>query len=144
MSIETRNMLKVFLDTNIAFDLIANREPFVLSSIHFLELAEKGEAQLFVSEVSIGTLIYLAYARYKLPDAKEKLIQFVEFCEVISGGSEAFLNAINSNFSDKEDGLQYFIALANEMDIIITRDRKGFDQADGKVPILSPKEFFAS
>lgn len=137
-------MLRIFLDTNVAFDLIANREPFIQNSIHFLELVEKGEAQLFVSEVSIGTIIYLAFEKYRLPKAKEKLLQFVEFCKVISGGDEAFLGAMNSNFFDKEDALQYFIAVANKMDVIITRDRKGFDQADGRISILSPKEFFAS
>ncbi len=137
-------MLKIFLDTNVAFDLIANREPFVGDSIHFLELAEKGEAQLFVSEVSLGTLIYLAFESYRLPYAKEKLLQFVEFCMVISGGSEAFLSAMDSNFSDKEDALQYFVAVANKMDVIITRDKKGFSQSDEKLAILSPQEFFAS
>lgn len=137
-------MLRVFLDTNVAFDLIANREPFVHDSIHFLELSEKGEVQLFISEVSIGTIVYLAFERYRLSDVKEKLLQFFEFCEVISGGRDAFISAMGSDFSDKEDALQYFTAASHKMDVIITRDRKGFEHAEGAIPILSPKEFFSS
>ncbi len=84
----------------------------------------------------------MSFDRYKLADGKDKLIQFIDFCSVISGGKEAFLNSLNSNFNDKEDGLQYFTAVANKMDFLITRDKKDFKHANGKVPILSPKEFF--
>lgn len=134
-------MLNIFLDTNVAFDLIANREPFVHTTIPFVELAEKGEVQLFISEISLGTMIYLAFERYKLVDAKVNLEKFVEFCKVISGGKEAFISSMNSVFLDKEDGLQYFTALANEIDLVITRDKKGFEYADGRISVLSPDEF---
>ncbi len=135
-------MIKIFLDTNVAFDLIANREPFVHSAILFVELAEKGEVQLFISEVSLRTLIYLAFEKYKLADAKGNLERFVEFCKVISGGKEAFTRSMNSDFLDKEDGLLYFTALANEVDLLVTRDKKGFEQGYGRISVLSPDEFF--
>jgi predicted nucleic acid-binding protein len=48
-------MYKVFLDTNVAMDLIANRNPFVQDSLPFLTLVEEEKAKLFVSEVSVGT-----------------------------------------------------------------------------------------
>lgn len=131
------------MDTNVAFDLIANREPFVHDSIHFLELSEKGEVQLFVSEVSLGTIVYLAFERYRLPDAKEKLLQFFEFCEVISGGRDAFISAMDSDFSDKEDALQYFVSISHRMNVLITRDKKDFKHA-AHIPVMTPQEFFSS
>lgn len=137
-------MYRIFLDTYIALDLVANREPFVHDSRPFLVLVNEGEAQLFISEASIGTLLYLAFERYKLTDAKKKLKEFIEFCHVISGGKEAFLNSLNSDFKDKEDGLQYFTAINNKMDFLITRDKKDFKSGMGKIPILSPKEFLGS
>jgi predicted nucleic acid-binding protein len=137
-------MYRIFLDSNVALDLVANREPFVEDSMPFLILVVAGEAQLFISDISLGLLIYMSFDRYKLKNAKDKLIQFMGFCEVISGGKEAFLKSLNSGFKDKEDGLQYFTAEANKMDFLITRDRKDFKYAEGKIPILSPKEFFAS
>lgn len=137
-------MYNIFLDTNVALDLVTNREPFVQESLPFLALAENGDARLFISEVSIGTIIYMSLDRLKLVNANEKLIQFIAFCHVISGGKEAFVNSLNSDLKDKEDGLQYFTAVANQMDFFITRDKKGFKTAARKIPILSPKEFFAS
>ncbi|WP_057937179.1 type II toxin-antitoxin system VapC family toxin [Algoriphagus resistens] len=137
-------MYRIFLDTNVALDLVANREPFIEDSKPFLSLVADGEAQLFISEVSLGLLIYMSFDRYKLLDAKEKLIQFIGFCGVVSGGKEAFLNSMDSDFKDKEDGLQYFTAIINKMDFFVTRDKKDFKYADGDVPVLSSKEFFAS
>lgn len=135
-------MFRIFLTTNVALDLIANREPFVQEALPFLALAETGDARLFISEVSVGTIIYMSFDRLKLVNAKEKLIQFIEFCHVISGGKEAFLNSLKSDFNDKEDGIQYFTAVANKMDYFITRDKKDFKYAE-EIPVLSPEEFFA-
>tara|TARA_R110002051_G_scaffold315834_1_gene394707 strand:+ start:35 stop:445 length:411 start_codon:yes stop_codon:yes gene_type:complete len=134
-------MYRIFLDTNVALDLVANREPFVEDSMPFIALVAAKEAQLFISEASLALLIYMSFDRYKLVNAKEKLIQFTGFCSVVSGGKVAFLNALNSDFKDKEDGLQYFTAVANKMDFVITRDIKDFKTAD-QIPVMTPKEFF--
>jgi predicted nucleic acid-binding protein len=136
-------MNNIFLDTNVAFDLIANREPFVQESYPFLALAGNGDARLFISEVSVGTLVYLSFNSYKLVNAKEKLLHFMEFCQVISGGNEAFYDSMNSDFKDKEDGIQYFTAILHEMDYFITRNKSDFKYGIGRFPILMPKEFFA-
>lgn len=34
------------------------------------------------------------------------------------------MDSLNSDFKDKEDGLQYFTAVDNDMDFLITRDKK--------------------
>lgn len=136
-------MNRIFLDTNIALDLVANREPFIEDSKPFLSLVVKGEAQLLISEISLGVLIYMSFEKYKLTNAKEKLLHFTEFCEVISGGKKALIEALNSDFKDKEDALQYFTALKNGSDFLITRDLKDFKTAT-QIPVMTPKEFFSS
>jgi hypothetical protein len=125
-------------------DLITNRNPFVQDSLPFLTLVEEGKVKLFVSEVSVGTLIYLSFERYKLIDAKGKLLHFMEFCDVISGGKEAFSISMNSDFRDKEDGIQYFTAKNHQMDFFISRDITDFSSGKEKFPVLSPKDFFVS
>jgi len=57
----------------------------------------------------------MSFDRYKLKNAKDKLDSFMGFCEVISGGKEAFLKSLNSGFpKTKEDGLQYLLLKANK------------------------------
>jgi hypothetical protein len=49
-------------------------------------------------------------------------------------------NALQSGFSDFEDGLQYFCALDNKhIDAIITRNVK--DYKNSTLPVLTPGDF---
>lgn len=137
-------MYRIFLDTNVALDLVANREPFIQDALPFLSLVEEGNAQLFISEVSLGTLIYMSFERYKLTDAKGRLLQFMSFCRVIAEGKEAFINSMNSDIKDKEDGIQFFTAQLHLMDFFITRNKSDFTLTDKNFIIQTPKEFFES
>ena len=47
--------------------------------------------------------------------------------------------SFSSDFKDKEDGFNYFIAKQNKCDIIITRNIKDFKHSS--IPIHTPKQF---
>ena len=47
----------------------------------------------------------------------------------------------DDNFPDFEDGLQYYSAIENQIEIIITRNKKDFKNS--KIPVLTAKEFLA-
>jgi predicted nucleic acid-binding protein len=52
-------MKRVFLDTNIIVDLIADRRPFSKYAIQIFQKAESKELELFTSSHSIATTHYL-------------------------------------------------------------------------------------
>jgi len=136
-------MVKIFLDTNVVIDLLGKREPFYKDAKSFLLLAQNGFAQLFIAESSLGNLFYLAFEVYKIPKANEILEKFFSVCDVIPGGRDSVRKSLNSNFKDKEDGLQYYTALAHKMDFFITRNKKDF-KGDIQILVFTPKEFFTS
>ncbi|WPR75048.1 PIN domain-containing protein [Algoriphagus sp. NG3] len=136
-------MVKIFLDTNVVLDIIGKREPFYHDSKLFLNLHSKGLAQLQIAESSLGNLYYLAFNIYKLPYSEFTMGEFIMACEVVSGGKDVVFRSIDSDFKDKEDALQYFTALENHADFLITRDKKDFKSAD-KIPVMTPTEFFSS
>lgn len=136
-------MVKIFLDTNVVLDLLGKREPFFQDAKLFLNLHSNGLARLQIAESSLGNLYYLAFNVYKLPHSEFVMNEFIMVCDVLSGGKEVIYRSLESNFKDKEDALQYYTALANKSDFLITRDKKDFKNAE-EIPILSPKEFFAS
>lgn len=47
----------------------------------------------------------------------------------------------DDNFTDFEDLLQYYSALENQIDIIITRNKK--DIKNSNIPVLTAKEYLA-
>jgi len=47
--------------------------------------------------------------------------------------------ALASDFRDFADGLQYFVAMDNEADVIITRNKKDFNSS--KIPVMTAGEY---
>ncbi len=136
-------MVRIFLDTNVVLDLLAKRQPFYAEAKLFLGLHSNGLARLQIAECSLGNLYYLAFNVYKLPYAEFTLGELIEACEILSGGKQVIYSSLSSNFKDKEDALQYYTALANKSDFIITRDKKDFKHA-AHIPVMTPQEFFSS
>ena len=48
--------------------------------------------------------------------------------------------ALISDFSDLEDALQYYSAVNAKVDVVLTRNKKDFVEAN--VPVMTPDEFF--
>lgn len=134
-------MVDVFLDTDVAFDLISKREPFFTDALPLLQMAGRRQVQLQISEASLATLMYLSFDIYKLENARERLLYFVEACEVFSGGKSVFIQAMASDFKDKEDALQYYIALRHHSDYFLTRNTGDYKQAMERLPVFSPSDF---
>jgi len=134
-------MVDVFLDTDVAFDLISKREPFFTDALPLLQMAGRRQVQLQISEASLDTLMYLSFDIYKLGSAGKRLLHFVEACEVFSGGKSVFIQAMESDFTDKEDALQYYIALRHHSDYFLTRNTGDYKQAVERLPVFSPSDF---
>lgn len=136
-------MVNIFLDTNVVLDLLGKREPIYEDAKLFLNLHSNGLARLQIAESSLGNLYYLAFNVYKLDYSEFTLSEFIIVCDILSAGKEVIYKSLNSNFKDKEDALQYYTALVNGCDFLITRDKKDFKYAK-EIPVLTPKEFFAN
>src|SRR5690606_6553374 len=93
---------EVFLDTDVAFDIISKREPHYIYSIKFLELTAKDQIVLLIAESSLANLIYLSFDIYKLTDAASRLLDFIAACNIINGGKPVMMEALASKFKDKE------------------------------------------
>lgn len=133
---------EVFLDTDVAFDIISKREPFFESSVKILELAVHQRVQLMISESSLANLIYLTFDIYKIKGGKSRLTDFILSTEIAQGGKSCVLQALESTFKDKEDGLQYFTALYASADFFITRNIRDFKRfAVTALPVFTPENF---
>jgi predicted nucleic acid-binding protein len=135
---------EVFLDTDVAFDIISKREPHYEVAIQLLELTAKDQIALQIAESSIANLIYLSFDIYKLADATSRLSDFIAACSVKSGGKPVMMEALASKFKDKEDALQYFTALHSGADYFLTRNTKDYKITSKLLPVSHPSEFLKS
>jgi predicted nucleic acid-binding protein len=133
-------MKKVFVDTNIVIDLLAKREPFYTEAAVLFSLAENGKVELAVSSLTIANTSYTLLRRVNATIAKSILRRLKMVVKVLSLDDKIVDLALNDErFSDFEDSLQYFTALENKQDLIITRNLKDFKNT--KLPAITAKQF---
>jgi hypothetical protein len=133
-----RNLPDVFLDTDVAFDIISKRDPHFEQSVKILQLANQGIIRLVISEVGLANLFYLTFEIYKTPSAN--LTNFIQACEIVSSGKDTVEKALTSKFRDKEDALQYFTAIKAQVDFFLTRNKKDYHHKTSALPVYSPQE----
>ncbi|MEO0554579.1 MAG: PIN domain-containing protein [Bacteroidota bacterium] len=134
-------MANIFLDTDVAFDIISKRLPYFDESVKLLELMIEGKIVLHTSESCVANLIYLASDIYKIKGANEKLVDFLLACELISCGKQRIIEALKSPLTDKEDAVQYYTALHHGLDYFVTRNVKDYVIRHDSLPVLMPIDF---
>lgn len=134
-------MDNLFIDTDVAFDIISKREPHYVHSVQILQLAADGKVKLFISESSIANLFYLSFDIYKIKDAVIRLSDFIEACDLLVTGKRNILGSLRSQFKDKEDALQYYTALNANLKYFITRNIKDYKYGDGEISVFTPVRF---
>lgn len=136
-------MKKLLLDTNIVIDLLAQREPFYNDAAKIFSLADKKKIKISVSALTFANTNYILQKSNNIQSTREILRKLKVIVNVISLNDKVIDLALNdSGFGDFEDGLQYYSALENNLDIIVTRNQKDFKAS--KIPIMNAAEFIAS
>ena len=133
-------MRRVFIDTNILLDLLLERQPWVNQASVLFSMADRKELDLLCCSLSFSTAIYLMNRlKYTRKEIITKLAIVKSLCTVTTVDSSVIDRVLQSDFSDLEDGMQYYSALAANAEVIVTRNEK--DYILSNIPVLSPTEF---
>ncbi len=136
-------MKKLLADTNIVLDLLAKREPFYPGAARIFSLADKNEIELSISSLTFANTNYVLARLTTIKEAREILRKFRVLVKVLPLNEKIIDLALNDdNFGNFEDGLQYYSAIENGQDIIITRDLKDFKGAN--IAVMTAEEFITS
>lgn len=132
--------MKVFLDTNIVIDFIANRQPFAEDAIALFQLADDREIELMVSDLTIINTVYiLRRLHYPMPDILDVLDSIRPLLTITSVGAAVIDRCLQHRAGDIEDAAQYFSAIDAGADYVVTRNKKDYDFGDDTV--VTPGEF---
>lgn len=133
---------RLFLDTNIVLDLLAERRPFYEPAAKIASMADRNEVELFISALTFSTAYYLLARHENAASARKKLSKFKILCKILPVNETISEKAMNSGFKDFEDGIQYFCALDGETHVLITRNAKDFKLAE--LPLMTADEYIKS
>lgn len=132
---------RVFLDTNVVLDHLADRQPFAEHAHRMFALAEKGELQLSVSSLSFSNLFYILRKLNGRADALALLSKLKSLVSVCSVSESDVESALASAFKDFEDALQHFSAKSGAVQVLVTRNKADFAQSE--ISVQTPDEFLA-
>jgi predicted nucleic acid-binding protein len=133
--------LKLFIDTNVILDVLADREPFAEDAAALLSVIERGEVEGFIAAHTATTVFYLLRKELGLKRAKKALMDLLKLVDVVAVDHDRLLQALAMNWKDFEDAVQAACAAKIDADYLITRNQDDFSRSD--VPTRSPAEYMA-
>lgn len=135
-------MSRLLIDTNIVIDLLSRRDEFYNEAADLFSRADKKELELTVSALTFANTNYILSKFKSAKEAREILRKFRVLVEILSLNEKITELALSDDhFPDFEDGLHYYSAIENQIDVIITRNKKDFKHST--IPVLTAKEFLA-
>ncbi|MDB9509797.1 PIN domain-containing protein [Kamptonema animale CS-326] len=124
--------MKILLDTNIIIDVALERQPFYSESVQLISLVYQRQVEGYISGSTFSDLYYII----RKAKGRDLTLEFVRnistFCQVATVDRAVISMALNANFKDFEDAIQYSTAVINQLDAIITRNQKDF-------PVTTPR-----
>ena len=132
-------MNKIFVDTNIIIDLLSKREEFYVESQELFSLADTNKLELNISALTFANAYYILSQNLKIENSRKILRKFKILCNVLPLNDKIIDLALDSDFNDFEDAIQYFTAIENECEIIVTRNLKDFKNSN--LPVLTARQF---
>lgn len=132
--------MRVFIDTNIVIDLLDKRADFYQAAARIFTLAYHQQIRLYISPITYATASYLLRKHGK--EGSRLLLSNLRQLSGVTVTDEAIIDAsLASGFDDFEDAIQYYSALHEKVDVILTRNIKDFTHSD--IPVMTPADFLS-
>jgi predicted nucleic acid-binding protein len=134
--------MKIFADANILVSVLNKEYPLFSYTSRILSLADSKNFEVFTSPLCLAIAFYFAEKKHKTKLAKQKIHLLCDHLEIAEATKTSVKNAIqNPAINDFEDGLEYYAAVENKCNCIITEDVKDFYFS--KIEILNSHDFFS-
>ncbi len=133
--------MKILFDTNIVLDLLLDRHPFSQNAQILFTKVEKAEITGVLCATTVTTIHYLVQKSHSEKHSHDIIQSLLKLFEIAPVTRVVLSEALESDDRDYEDSVLYKSAFYYGADVIVTRDRKGFDKSD--IPVMNPKELLA-
>ena len=133
-------MRRIFLDTNVLVDLVCHRDPFFQEAKKLFALAYTNKICIGISALSYINTVYIAKKYgFCTNEVIEILKKISSFTSITHLEEATIKDAMNCEWNDFEDAVQYHSSLPFSADYIITRNPKDFSKSN--IPVYTPTDF---
>jgi len=135
--------VKLFVDTNVVLDVLAQREPWFKDSSRLLAHIEQGQGRVtgHIAAHTLTTLHSLLSKHLGQQKTAAVLIDLTSLLQVEPVDLQVLQQALALGWGDFEDAVQAVTAARCQADYLLTRNPRDFKQS--LVPVITPSEFLA-
>ena len=130
--------MKILIDTNVALDLLLQRADYTRAADIFF-MAEKKHLIGFISASAITDIFFLAKGTLGKKPTIEALKDLLQVFKPAAVTDSHIFQALDMNWNDFEDCVQYVVGESIEVDYIVTRNIHDF--SSGSIPVVMPEQF---
>lgn len=131
--------MKILVDTNVIMDALTGREPFRETAEQIFMLAANQIEDMYITASSATDIYYLIRKHLHDTDqSKNTMSKLYELFYILDVTSDDCHAALTSGVKDYEDAVVSSCADRNQINYIVTRNIKDYEQS--KVKALLPDE----
>jgi predicted nucleic acid-binding protein len=130
-------MKRLLVDTNVALDVLLERQPHFSASAAVWSAIETATAEGYLAAHAITTIHYLAQKQLGTRRARRVITALLQVFRVAPIDEAVLRDALDREGGDFEDAVSAAAARFSKCDAIVTRDPKGFRAAE--LPVLTPE-----
>ena len=131
--------MRIFYDTNVILDLLANRPGFADDAEKAIDCASHDGNRGLVSALTVCDIVYILRKSMPRDEVGRQIKALQDVLEIIDVTGKSVIDAFDVSVSDYEDTVQYLNATTAKADVIVTRDKDGFAGAD--IRVCTSREF---
>lgn len=126
--------MRIFLAANILVSVLNKEYPLFTYAARIVSLTDNKKFTVYTSPVCLAIAFYFAEKKSGTQVAKQKIKLLTEKIQITTVGKNEVQQALqNKQVNDFEDGIEYYAALNNKCDVIVTEDTSDFYFATIKV-----------
>ncbi|HMB99876.1 MAG TPA: PIN domain-containing protein [Flavobacteriaceae bacterium] len=131
-------MNKLFIDSDILIDLLAKRTHYN-EALKLLSIISENKAKAYTTPLVLANVDYIITKFGNKQKSRKALKTLRKNISILTMDEKGFDEALESSFPDFEDALQYFSAVNQGIDFIISRNKK--DYAKGNLKVVTAGEY---
>ena len=132
--------MNVLVDTNVALDYFLKREGFAENARRVFHVIISGDINGCLSSSMVTDLYFSVNKRRKSASIARMVVEEVyRYLTILTVSEETIGEALALQMDDFEDAVQAAAAQNFGIDIVVTRDKTGFQ--DSSLRVYSPEEF---
>jgi len=131
--------MKVLVDTNVILDVLINNAVFFANSKKIFDFAEQKRITGFITASAVTDIFYIAQRKLGKKVTKETIKKFLKVFYPATVTDNNIYQALDLEWDDFEDSVQYIVGDGLSVDYIVTRNTKDF--ALSSIPAVTPEQF---